>query len=133
MTELKHSIKPVSESKHQVTLFQWSKLNERKYPELRWLHSVNNAPKLGKTADIKTRQIRGAQMNREGRKKGVFDICLPVKRVPYSGLYIEMKVGKNKLTEEQEEFKTFVEEQDFKTAICYDWKTASEILEEYLA
>ena len=73
----------VSEAKHQENIFYWAALNEKAYPELKWLHSIPNAPKLGHTLDKKTRVIRGAQMNREGRKKGVSDIFLPVRRHPF--------------------------------------------------
>lgn len=34
-------------------------------------------------------------------KNGVSDVCLPLARGIYHGFYIEMKYGKNKLTDEQ--------------------------------
>ena len=124
----------LSESKHQQILFQWSDLMVKtgKYPELRWLHSIPNAPKLGATSDNKTRAIRGAQMNREGRKKGVSDIFLPVRRGSFSGLYIELKVPGNKPTREQLEFGCFVAEQGFFFCVCEGWVAAQDMVVGYL-
>ena len=43
-------------------------------------------------------------MKRTGVKAGVPDLCVPVAKKGYHGLYIEMKYGKNKPTEAQEEW-----------------------------
>lgn len=50
----------------------------------------------------------------------------------WSGLFIEMKFGKNKLTPEQSEFRTFVFEQNFATRVCYSWQDAASEIEKYL-
>ena len=47
-------------------------------------------------------------MKRQGVKAGVPDICLPVARNGYHGLYIELKAGKNKATKNQEKWQVFL-------------------------
>ena len=44
----------------------------------------------------------GAALKRQGLKKGVPDICLPVPRAKYHGMYIEMKRIGGKPTAEQQ-------------------------------
>jgi hypothetical protein len=72
-----------TESNEQQELFKWAKLSECKYPDLRWLHAIPNGGLRNK--------VTAARLQREGVKPGVPDICLPVPRGAYKGLYIEMK------------------------------------------
>lgn len=76
--------------------------------------------------------ITGARLKSEGVKSGVFDIFVSVARNNYHGLYIEMKVNNNKLTENQIIFKQNVEKEAYKCIVCYSAKEAIEKLEEYL-
>jgi hypothetical protein len=103
-----------------------------KYKILRWLYANQNGLKLHPA--IVT------QMINEGAKKGVHDLFLPVQSyqkrmiydvaIPmYSGLYIEMKSAKGKLTPEQIDFKIFVESQGFKVVVP---RSCDEALREIL-
>lgn len=107
-------------------------------PELRWLHAIPNG---GSRGDSKASAMRrGADLKAEGVKAGVADMCLPVKRGPWSGLYIEMKRpaleprghGKGGLSKEQIEFRDFVKEQGFGWVVCYGWRQAATVLQQYL-
>jgi hypothetical protein len=70
---------------------------ESKYPALRMLHAIPNGGHRHKAT--------AARLKAAGVKAGVPDICLPVARGDWHGLYIELKVGKNKLTEAQRRWK----------------------------
>lgn len=56
-------------------------------------------------------------MRSEGLKSGVPDLCLPVARSGYHGLYIELKAGKNKPTDNQLAWLEVLEAQGYKTAV----------------
>lgn len=72
-----------TEHAEQASLFSWRDLAAGQYPELVHLYSIPNANK---------RSIRaGVWMRNEGLTAGIPDVCLPVARVPYGALYIEMK------------------------------------------
>ena len=43
-------------------------------------------------------KIEAANLKRQGVKSGVPDLCFPLARGKYHGLYIEMKVDSNKTT-----------------------------------
>lgn len=71
-------------------------------------------------------------LKRQGVKAGVPDICLPVERNGYHGLYIELKAGKNKATKSQEKWQKFLNSQGYYAVICYGWHEAAKVIEEYL-
>lgn len=132
-------VKSDTEAAHQTALFAWAALNVNKWPELRWLHHIPNGGSRGN--DVKSRAIRGGQLKAQGVKAGVADVCLPVKRGSYSGLYIEMKKPSEKpkregskggVSNDQAEFGAFVKTQCFGWCVCYSWNEASEIIEQYL-
>jgi hypothetical protein len=130
-------IKKGTEYEHQVALFMTAAVHEKKYPELKWLHSIQNEEKSGSV-------IMGAKARASGKKAGVSDIMLPVKRswsgvdgsvTTYSGLYIELKKIKTKgvkPSKEQLEFGKFVSEQGYAFLVCYGWEEAWRTIVEYL-
>ena len=69
---------------------------------------------------------------RQGVKAGVPDICLPVARNGYHGLYIELKAGKNTATQNQKRWLNFLNSQGYKAVICYGWQTAKDEIVNYL-
>src|SRR5262245_46077094 len=87
---LKHS----SEHVEQVALFKWAARNQGREPLLCLLFAIPNGGKRDK--------VTAARLKAEGVKAGVPDICLPVARMGYYGFWIEMKVGKNKTTDDQD-------------------------------
>ena len=114
----------LSESQEQINLFKWAGFASCKYPELDLMYHIPNGGKR----DIGTAK----KLKAEGVKAGVPDICLPVPRSGYHGLYIEMKVGKNKTTDNQDRWLEGLSNQGHKTCICYGWESASEVLIKYL-
>lgn len=113
-----------SESVTQICLFRWAKFMEGQYPELELMYHIPNEGKRSRSA--------GARMKQEGLKPGVPDVCLPVPRSDYHGLYIEMKVDRNKPTENQKHWLGALKRQGYFTAVCYGWEAASKVILQYL-
>nr|DAZ76371.1 MAG TPA: Nuclease [Caudoviricetes sp.] len=113
-----------NEAGAQETLFQWAEYQASKYPELKLLYHIPNGGKRDKVTAI--------NLKRQGVKAGVPDICLPVARGGYFGLYIELKVGSNKPTKLQNEWLCNLNKQGYLATVCYGWQQAAEILVAYL-
>ena len=108
----------------QISLFQWAAFSENKYPELKLMYHVLNEGKRS--------AVTGSRLKQAGLKPGVPDIVLPVARGGYIGLYIELKYGKNKVTENQKTWLRDLREHNHLTAVCYGWEQAKELIESYL-
>ena len=112
----------MSEAKHQEALIEWW---DRSYSILR--HLLFAIPNGG------FRNAREASsLKRQGVRPGVPDLFLAAPRGTYHGLFIEMKFGKNKLSIHQEKYLKNLECLGYKTAVCYRWDKAREVIEEYL-
>lgn len=74
----------------------------------------------------------GAMLKREGVRRGIPDLMLSVPNKHYHGLFIEMKVGSNKPSKEQREVMQHLINKGYATAVCYDWKVAADLIDEYL-
>ena len=114
-----------TEAQEQMTLFSWAAMQSGKYPELNLLYHVPNGGSRHKA--------EAGRLRAEGVKAGVPDLCLPVARGQYHGLYIEMKVGKNTTSDSQEWWIEHLRKQGYKVAICYGWEEAAAELTEYLS
>ena len=112
------------EAQEQKALFAWAALASKKYPELVLLYHIPNGGSRNK--------IEAANLKRQGVKAGVPDICLPVARSGFHGLYIELKAGRNKATEKQREWLTALEREGYQAVVCYGWEEAKKAIEEYL-
>ena len=109
----------MSEHQEQVALFEWAELQKCTMPELGLLFAIPN----GGQRDAKT----GAKMKREGVKRGVPDICLPVARGGFNGMFLEMKFGKNRLTKTQDEWITNLFDAGYFVAVAYGLKSPSDL------
>ena len=112
-----------SEHAHQSALFCWAAMNVGKYPQLKFMHAIPN----GGLRDIRT----ASGLKAEGVKAGVLDIFLPYPTNEWNGLYIEMKYGKNRLTEDQKEFIAFVQKY-YDYGVYYTWQEARDKIIRYL-
>ena len=72
-----------TESEEQQMLMRWASLASGANPELRLLYHVPNGGSRGKA--------EAGRFRAEGVKSGVPDLCLPVARGKWHGLYIELK------------------------------------------
>ena len=113
-----------TEAQEQMTLFSWAAMQSGKYPELNLLYHVPNGGSRHKA--------EAGRLRAEGVKAGVPDLCLPVARGQYHGLYIELKAGKNTTTKKQKEWLEYLRQQGYYTAVCYGWQPAAQLIEQYL-
>ncbi len=113
-----------SEDTEQIRLMQWAQWNERRYPELRWLHHIPNGGSRTKQEAVKLKQM--------GVKAGVSDLCLPFPKGKYHGMYIEMKFDTNRTTKEQDEFLDTMQDAGHLVMICYSTEAGIEALMNYL-
>lgn len=114
----------IHESVEQTCLFRWAEFEKGAYPELSLMYHIPNGGSRNK--------IEAANLKKQGVKAGVPDICLPVSRSGYHGMYIELKAGNNKTTEKQDEWLEDLSEQGYYTTVCYGWAEASEVILKYL-
>jgi len=113
-----------TEHGHQMALFQWAQQNLDQYPELVWLYAIPN----GGQRNI----ITAAGLKAEGVKSGVSDICLPVARSTFHGLYIEMKKPGGKESPQQIEFGKFLTAQGYLYKCCDHWNLARDTIISYM-
>lgn len=75
----------------------------------------------------------GGRLRAEGLKKGVPDICLPVPRGIWHGMYIELKrqCG-GKTSPEQREWIDALNAQGYRACVCRGWEAAAREIEKYL-
>lgn len=113
----------MSEHDEQVALFDWARLNESKHPQLKMLFAIPNGGLRN--------MVVAKKLKREGVKAGVPDMFLAVRTRTRSGLFIEMKFGKNKTTKEQDEW---IQKLNgvFYTAVCYSFEEAKQVIIDYL-
>lgn len=117
-------LKSTNEDKEQIALMRWAGYQIKKYPELAMLfHIPNGGYRHPATA---------ARMKLLGVKSGVPDICLPVARGEYHGLWIELKAGRNKPTQLQVAWHMNLSAKGYRVAVCWGWEAARDVIEEYL-
>lgn len=124
-TALAKQLPVPTESAEQINLFSWADFASGAHPELRWLYHIPNG---GKRCAATAGRLKA-----EGVKSGVPDLCLPVPRGGYHGLYIEMKRERGGGTSENQDiWLEFLARQGYAAAVCNGWEAASKTLLEYL-
>ena len=113
------------EAAEQEALFRWASYQYGIYPELRLMHHIPNGGSRNKQ--------EAANLKKQGVKSGVPDICLPVPRGKYHGLYIEMKAGKNKATDNQSKWLEALNNQGYVAVVCVGCAQAVEVITKYLS
>ena len=116
----------MTEAQHQANVFRWTKQPKirSKWPELALLFHVKNETAEG-AGRVAADRIQGV-------KKGVPDLCLPVARGPYHGLWIEMKNERGRVSDAQQWWVSRLTEQNYMAAVCHGWEAAVKLLEWYL-
>ncbi len=112
------------EDLEQISVFAWAEAVKCQYPMLRLMYHVPNERKCS--------QAQGALLKRKGVKSGVPDIILDYPCNGYHGLRIELKYGRNKPSENQLRWLEMLDEQGYKTAVCYGAKEAINEIVKYL-
>ncbi len=80
----------------------------------------------------KRNPAEAAHLKRQGVRAGVPDLFMPIASSTYHGLFIEMKAGKNKPTENQLEWIARLERQGYKACVCVGATQAIETIIKYL-
>ncbi len=109
----------MSEAAEQRTVIEWCD----------WRHvPVYHIPNGGSRDPREARNLK-----RQGVRPGVPDLCIPVARPPYHGLYIELKAGKNRPTEAQKKWIEFLRFNGYRAVVCYGAAEAIAEIERYIA
>lgn len=113
-------INKISEKEEQKKIFEYAKYRK----ELKWLFAIPN----GGSRNF----LEAVSLKAQGVKPGVPDMFLPLARSGFSGLFIELKVGKNKTSKNQDEFIKDAQLNNYKCEVCYGANDAIKVIEEYL-
>ena len=111
------------EAVEQEKVIAWARANERNYPYLQLLHCSLNGVKMTKA--------QAGRAIAQGMLSGVPDLFLPVPKNGYHGLFIEMKYGSNKVTENQEKFLQNAANVGYAISVCYSANEAIKRIEDY--
>jgi hypothetical protein len=113
------------EHEEQVKIFAWVFEHEKEMPDLRWLFAVPNW--------IGTRTAKhGARLKAEGRRAGVLDMWMPVRRGVFPGMAIELKAGKNRPSAEQQAWIKHLMREGWRVIVAYSADEVIRALKEYL-
>ncbi len=114
-----------TEAEEQKALFNWAAHMMGTWPELELMY---HTPNEGKRSPK-----QGYVMKQEGLKKGVPDICLPVPRGKYHGLYIELKrLNGGRKTHEQKYYINALRQLGYAAEFRNGWQAAAELIVKYL-
>jgi len=118
----------VSEHDEQSALFEWAQRAAVEFPALRHMFAIPNGGHRHPAVAV--------QLQQEGVKPGVPDMFLPVPRycagVITHGLFIELKVGRNKASERQREWLAYLCDAGYLAVACYGWRDAAAVILDYL-
>lgn len=73
----------------------------------------------------------GARLKRMGMRKGFPDLFIPLARLGYHGLFIEMKYGKGKTTMEQDEWLARLSSAGYAVKVCKGAEAAKQAILRY--
>ena len=116
----------LAEAQHQAMVLKWTQQAtiRAKWPELSLLFHVPN--------ERHCTPQQGKNLQRMGVKRGVPDLCLPVPRGQYNGLFIEMKTESGRTTDDQEWWGERLLAQGYMWEVCHGWESAVRVLEWYM-
>ena len=109
----------VSEHSEQCAVIDYCKI--RRYP----VFAIPNGGSRNKA--------EAAKLKAEGVSAGVPDLFIPIPKQGYHGLFIEMKVGKNRTSPEQDEWLALLRKSGYKAEVCYGADAAINEIEKYLS
>ena len=114
-----------SEEEEQATLFNWARMQEGKYPELKLMFHIPNGGLRSKT--------EAARLKKQGVKAGVPDIFLPCARGKFHGLFIELKrLTGGQVSKQQKEWSYKLTMAGYAVFVCHGWQEASRVIMTYL-
>lgn len=117
MMQIKRNVLPSSEEAEQAAVIDYC--------------TIKNIPVVHIPNEGKRSQSYGARLKRMGMKKGFPDLFFPISRSGYHGLFIEMKYGKGKLTDDQKEWLGRLIDNGYACYVCYSADEAIRIIKNY--
>ena len=115
----------IPEEQEQELIFRWAAYESATHPELRMLYAIPNGGKRDR--------ITGARLKATGVKAGVPDMCLPVARGSYHGLYIELKRKKGgHVSDDQWNWLRDLIGYGYKAVVCKGFDEARATILDYL-
>lgn len=118
-------IRQSQEHQEQVAVFDWAGFATGRWPELALLYAIPNGGERHPAVAVR--------LKAEGMKAGVPDLCLPVARGGYHGLYIELKRPAGRLSPKQRHWLLALEREGYRAAMVRGWSAAQRLIEDYLA
>ncbi len=114
-----------TEAQEQKALFEWARWAGGKHPELNLLYHVPN----GGSRNV----IEAHNLRLQGVRPGVPDICLPVPKGRYHGLYIELKRRKRGVvSDDQRAWIYCLNRNGYRAVVCKGWDEAREEILRYI-
>lgn len=114
-----------TESVEQQALFRWAAYQRGAYPDLALMYHVPNGGSRSRA--------EAGRFKAEGVQAGVPDICLPVARGIYHGLYIELKRRDGgRLHPAQRQWLDALTKQGYAAVVCMGWEDAVNEITKYL-
>lgn len=114
-----------TEDVEQVEVMRWASKHETKYPALSLLFHIPNGGSRHKAT--------AAKLKAQGVKRGVPDLCLPVPRNGFHGLWIEMKrIRGGRVEPEQREWHDRLTACGYQVVVCRGASAAKQVLKQYL-
>jgi hypothetical protein len=115
----------MTEHEEQCALMRLVELHKGRWPELGMLFAVPNG---GARNGIVAKKLKA-----EGVRPGVPDLCLPLPRGGYHGLFIELKrQKKSRISPEQAQWIAALRGQGYRAEICLGAAAAWEVIQEYV-
>jgi len=115
-----------NETQEQIWLMRWSQPPSIRgqYPDLKLLYHIPNE---------RSDKRQAAILKKMGVKRGVPDLCLPVPRGQFHGLYIEMKrTDGGRVSDDQLWWNEQLISNGYASVICNGWESGKEALLWYL-
>lgn len=116
-----------SEHKEQSALIDWWDAASAGYGVPRFaLYAIPNG------AHLAGGYAAASKLKAEGMRPGMLDLALAVPRDQFHGLYIEMKYGKNKPSEDQIKVGGYLKSAGYHVCTCWTADSAIQAVKEYL-
>lgn len=108
----------MAEIDEQINVVTWCRMQG-----IRIIHIPNEG---------KRSQYVGRQLVAAGLAKGFPDLFIPIPKGGFHGMAIEMKFGKNTLTEEQRDWLRFLKDQGYAVHVSYSFEDARHKITQYM-
>lgn len=115
----------MTEHEEQVALMRLVEMHKGRWPELGMLYAIPNGGDRN--------MLVAKKLKAEGVKKGVPDLCLPIARGGYHGLYVELKRQKGgQVSAEQKAWISALRGQCYRAEVCKGATEAWDVIMEYV-